>query len=232
MDTFKISQPVNEENGNISIDNMTTSFKDFLEQCGFSIDEIHRYGENGANCVIHVKSDDEILPVEVIIGKKYMRLMNKRLSPTVTSQITYEKDLDFKKYKTNITTIVDNIKSFNKKESELVVLVNDLLKCETNNMVEHYIQRYNVDNISVLGNQVLILKNVEGVDGIVIRLSNSGNKFHFSVEYPSKEVFDLLSNFLPENNYEPKMNGINNRIEEYNKIAGEIIQKIISDENG
>jgi len=231
MTTFKITQPIIDEQGRItSTTEMFASFTEFLKECGYDgLGEISRIEEQ-ANYIISIKNGDNTTPIEVIVGKKYMRLMNKRLSPTVTSQVTYEKDLEFKKYKTNIGAIISSVQGFADEDAKMVNIVNELLKVETDDQIKHYMIKYGIDGMSIVDNQIYLEKNVEGTAGITIKLDNSGGKFHFSVKYPKNELFGLLSNFLPENNYEPKMNGINGCIERYNMMAGEIIQKIINDE--
>lgn len=230
MSTFKISEPIIEENGNTSIENMMNDFSSLVAECGYKLGYANKNGNSDTNYTIEIEADGKSYPIEMIVGKKYIRLMNKRLNPTITSQVTYEKDLKIDKYKANVISLVSSLQELDKQNDRLIALVAEMSKLETEQDFDYYESKYDIDEISRTSkNDVVLIKKLDGSGEISIILDNSSNKFKFRVNYPEKEFFNLLDNFLPETDFEPKMNGINNRIAEYNAIAGEIIQKVISD---
>lgn len=232
MDTFKISEPEIITENQIDLTTTFNEFNEFLAECGYKSLSIDQISENNYSIDLSDGTKSPTMRIEMIVGKKYVRIMNKRLNPTVTSQLTYNKDLKFGKYKTNIEALVNSVREFQEQNDRLVDIIDELLKVETHDDFEYYGEKYGVDEITpfVKTQQVELTKKMSH-DNLIVRLSNTSNKFSFSVIYPEKEGFGVLDNFLLEDNFEPKMNGINNRIMEYNKIAGEIIQRVINNNN-
>lgn len=232
MDTFKISKPIfDEDNGNVNTDETFKTFELFLKECGYIKESLMKINEVNFTISLTDNTKSVSAKVEMIIGKKYIRLMNKRLSPTITSQLTYEKDLNFTKYKSNMDSIINSIKEFGSLNDELVNIIHELIKLESPDDYKKYESRFDVDEINVVGKDVFLTKNIEASD-ITVRICEFNGIFRFSVKYPEKEIFGMLDNFLPENDFEPKMTGIDNRIAEYNKIAGEIVRRVINEGKG
>lgn len=232
MNTFKLTQPtIGENNVPSDIVGLLSSFSEFVSNCGYKFVNVDKFCKSDANYTVFISDNEKEMPIEMIIGKSYIRLMNKRLNPTITSQITYEKDLEFEKYKNNLKSLIESAKEFDNQERIIAAKITGLLKLETSSSLDHYKSKYGVDELHINETHVVLIKNVDDATKLIIKLYGHSNKFRFTVIYPENEVFNILNNFLPENNFEPKMNGINGRMEEYNKIAGEIIQKVINDEN-
>jgi hypothetical protein len=228
MSTFKLSEPV-LDNDKIIITKTMSDFSEFLAACSYKLGYVEKMPGSETNYIVNIINVNESFPVEMIVGKKYIRMMDKRLSPSVTSQFTYDKDLNLDKYKKNIVAIMDSIRGFNDTNDKILDIISKLSKIDDPDEHKMMEKKYGVDEINILGKTIIFEKSFEG-SMISIKLSNINGRFAFKVIYPENEVFGMLDNFLPENNMEPKMNGINNRIAEHNAMAGKIIQKLIYSE--
>ena len=228
MNTFKLAEPTTENNKIVIMD-MISNFSEFLAACNYKLGYVEQLPGSDTNYIINIINVNESFPVQVIVGKKYMRMMDKRLNPAVTSQFTYNKDLNLDKYKKNIISIMDSIRRFDGINDRMIAIIAELSKMDSSEGYGEMEKKYCIDEITVLGKDVLFTKRTP--DTVTVRMTNLSGKFAFKVLYPENEVFAILDNFLPENNLEPKMNGINGRIAEHNRIAGEIIQKLIHNEH-